>query len=471
MVAARWQQEIGPNDLIGKASMSSIRSRTLLQSHWLVFATLVLGWCLGTPSFATAANWPAWRGPYGTGVALEGNPPITWSEQENIRWKVEIPGKGHSTPIVWGDLVFLTTAIPFGPQLTPQPETAPGAHDNATVTQRHRFATLAIDRRTGNTLWQKDLHEALPHEGAHFSASQASQSPVTDGTRLFAYFGSYGLYCLDFKGELQWSVELGEMQTKHGHGEGSSLAIYENTLIVNWDHEGQSFIVAFDARDGKQKWRVPRSEVTSWSTPIVVEDPKGGPSQVIVCGSDRVRGYDISNGQVIWECGGMSQNIVATPVSANGMVFVGSSYDIRSMLAIKLAGARGDITNSKHVAWTRNERTPYVPSPLLFDGALYFLRHYQGILTRVDAATGNEPTGPFRLGPLRDIYASPVSAAGRIYFTDLDGTTLVLSAGEIPRPLSTNRLDDSFSASAAIANDEIFLRGNKFLYCIAKEPE
>ena len=414
----------------------------------------------------SASNWPAWRGPLGTGLAEGCNPPTTWSETENVRWKTTIPGKGHSTPIVWGDRLFVTTAIPFGPRLPPKPDTAPGAHDNAPVTQRHRFAVLAIDREDGKMLWRRDVHEALPHEGAHFTASQASQSPVTDGEQLFACFGSYGLYSFDLDGNPQWDRQLGRMHTKHGHGEGSSPALYQDTLVVNWDHEGQSFIVAFDKNNGQQLWKVLRDEVTSWSSPLIVEHD--GKAQVIVCGSERVRGYDLADGSVVWQCGGMSQNIVASPVAGGGMVFVGSSYEKRAMLAIKLDGAQGDITDTDRVAWQRSERTPYVPSPLLCDGALYFLRHYQGILTRVDANTGAEPTGPFRLGPLRDIYASPVSTANHIYFTDLVGTTLVVSTGEIPRFIATNRLDDSFSASPAVAGDEIFLRGRNHLYCIAK---
>ncbi|MFP6691482.1 MAG: PQQ-binding-like beta-propeller repeat protein, partial [Pirellulales bacterium] len=255
--------------------------------------------------------------------------------------------------------------------------------------------------------------------------------------------------------------------TKHGHGEGSSPALYGDTLIVNWDHEGQSFVVALDKRNGRQLWRLDRKEVTSWATPIVVEH--NGRPQVVVCGTDRVRGYDLETGKIIWQCGGMSANIVATPVSADGVVFVGSSYEKRAMLAINLDGAKGDITGTDKVLWSRFRGTPYVPSPLLYGNALYFLTHYQGILSRVNAKTGEDRPGAFRLGAIRNVYASPVAAADRIYITDLDGTTAVLSHGDIPRLLSINRLNDSFSASAAIVGEELFLRGKKHLYCIAKE--
>ncbi|MCH7725611.1 MAG: PQQ-like beta-propeller repeat protein [Planctomycetes bacterium] len=411
--------------------------------------------------------WPQWRGPLGTGVAPGGNPPVEWSEEKNIRWKTPLPGKGHSTPIVWGDRIFLTTAIPFGEKLKPRYSGAPGAHDNVPVNHRHKFVVLAVNRKDGKILWRKTVHEGLPHEGGHYSGSLASASPVTDGERLFAYFGSHGLFCLSFDGEVQWSVDLGKMNTKHGHGEGSSPALYGDTLVVNWDHEGQSFVAALDKRTGKQRWKVERKEVTSWATPIIIQHD--GKPQVIVPGTHRLRAYDLVTGDVIWECGGLSANIVATPVAGDGMLFVGSSYEKRALLGIRLAGAKGDITDTKNVAWTMNQRTPYVPSPLLYDGSLYFLRHYQGILTRVNAKTGEEPTGPFRLGVVRNAYASPVAAAGRIYITDLEGTTLVLSNDPEPKPLAANKLDDGFSASAAIVGREIFLRGVKHLYCIAEE--
>ena len=411
--------------------------------------------------------WPQWRGPRGTGVAEHANPPVEWSEQSNVRWKVAIPGRGHSSPIVWGNRVFLTTAIPYGDMLPPKYSGAPGAHDNLPIRQRHRFVALALDLGSGKVTWQKTLHETLPHEGAHYTASLASASPVTDGEHVYAYFGSHGLFCLNFAGDVIWNQNLGKMQTKHGHGEGSSPALHGDTLVVNWDHEGASFVVALDKATGKQRWRVHRDEVTSWSTPIVV--PVGDDLQVIVCGTERVRAYDLKTGRVIWECGGMSNNIVATPVAAEGMVFVGSSYEKRILMAIRLSGARGDITNSDHVVWSVQRGTPYVPSPLLYGDALYYLTHYQGILTRVHAKTGEAQPGAMRLGRLGNIYASPVAAANRVYVTDQEGVTAVITHDAIPRVLAWNELDDRFSASVAIAGDSILLRGDQHLYRLSGE--
>jgi outer membrane protein assembly factor BamB len=412
-------------------------------------------------------SWPQWRGPLGTGVAPKAQPPIQWSETKNIRWKTKLPGKGHSTPIVWGDHIYLTTAIPLGDPVKPR-FVRPGAHDNLAMTYNHEFVVLAVNRKSGKIVWQQTVNKQVPHEAGHVTASLASGSPVTDGERIFAHFGSYGLYCLDTSGKLLWKKDLGEMHSKHGHGEGSSPALYGDTLIVNWDHEDLSYLVALDKRKGTQRWRVARAEDTSWSTPIVVEH--GGKPQIIVPGTHRLRGYDLDTGAVIWECGGLSSNIVASPVAAGGMVYSGSSYDTRAMLAIRLEGAKGDITGTRQVVWSRRKGTPYVPSPLLYGDSIYNLQHYQGILVRVDARTGEDQGSPFRLDNISEAYASPVGAAGRIYITSRDGTTQVVSHGDAtPKTLAVNELEDRFSASAALVGRELFLRGERYLYCIAEE--
>lgn len=424
--------------------------------------------------------WPQWRGPLATGVAPHANPPLEWSETKNIRWKTALPGKGHSSPIVWGDRIFLTAAIPYGESVKPR-FVRPGAHDNLALTQAHEFAVLAVSRKTGKILWQQTVHKQVPHEAGHVTASLASASPVTDGERAFAFFGSYGLYCLDMHGKLLWKKNLGEMHTKHGHGEGSSPALHGDTLVINWDHEEQSFLVALDKRTGKQLWRVARAEDTSWATPIVVALKKGtGPgnaggqspfsTQVIVPGTNRLRGYDLATGTLIWECGGLSSNIVASPVAANGFVYAGSSYETRNLLAIRLDGAKGDITGTKQVVWSRRRGCPYVPSPLLYGDSLYTSQHYQGIISCLDVKTGDDQGGPFRLDAIDSLYASPVGAAGRVYITSRDGVTVVLSHGAAPpKVLAVNRLEDSISASAALVGREMVLRGERWLYCIADE--
>jgi outer membrane protein assembly factor BamB len=413
-------------------------------------------------------NWPHWRGPLATGVAPFADPPVEWDDKKNIRWKTAIPGRGHSTPIVWGDRIFLTTAIPQGESVRPRLPERPGAHDNLMLTNHHEFVVLAVSRRDGSLLWQRSVHKELPHEAGHVTGSLASASPTTDGELVFASFGSRGLYCLDVNGKLLWERHLGEMHTKHGHGEGSSPVLHGNTLIVNWDHEEGSFLAAFDKRTGQPLWKVARAEDTSWATPIVVEH--AGTVQVIVSGTNRIRGYDLASGAVLWECGGLSSNVVASPVAANGVVYAGSSYDTRALLAIRLEGAKGDITGTNQVLWTRHRGTPYVPSPLLYGDSLYTLMHYQGIVSRLNVKSGDDQGGPFRLAAISSVYASPVGAAGRIYVTSRDGVTVVMShEDKIPKNLAVNRLDDTISASAALVGSELFLRGEKYLYCIAEK--
>jgi outer membrane protein assembly factor BamB len=414
-----------------------------------------------------ARNWPQWRGPLANGVAPHANPPLRWSETNNVRWKISLPGQGHSSPIVFGDLVFLTAAIPVGEPQKPVHDDAPGVHDSVPVTHRHQFVALAINRRDGKVQWKKVLREEWPHEGGHETGSLASNSPVTDGEHLYVFFGSRGLYCLDMKGELKWSKSLGKMQTLHAHGEGSSPVIHGETLIVCWDHEGDSFLYAFDKRTGEERWKVARDEKTSWSTPLVVEHE--GKPQVIVSATKRVRGYDLATGALLWECAGLTDNVVSSPVYGHGVVIAGNSYYQQAMLAIRLAGAKGDLTGTDRVAWKLNRMTPYVSSPLLYNDTLYFLRHNQNILSRLEPATGNPRGEPLRLDGIRDfIFASPVGAAGRIYVTARDGVTVVLRHDRENATLAVNRLNDSFSASPALADRELYLRGERFLYCVVE---
>jgi len=433
-----------------------------------VLGVLSCGLLLGiVEARAAEENWPQWRGPYGTGAASNADPPVEWSEAKNVRWKVAVPGKGHSTPIVWGDRIFLTTAVPFGESLPPKYSTAPGTHDGVPVTQRHEFVVLAVNRRDGKVLWQKTVNKKLPHEGGHYTGSLASNSAVTDGEHVFAFFGSHGLYCLGMNGEVKWEKQFGAMQTKHGHGESASPALHGELLFINWDQDGPCFVAAFDKRTGKQRWKVDRTEETSWSSPIIVEND--GQPMLIVAGTNRIRAYEPATGRVIWECGGLSSNIVATPVAAEGMLYAGSSYEKQALLAIRLDRAKGDITGTDRIAWSRSRGTPYVPSPLLYGDSLYFLSNFQGILTRVEAATGVDKPGAFRLGRMGNIYASPVGGGGRVYVTDLEGKTVVVSSSDQPKFLALNRLDDEFAASAAIVGRELFLRGQRHLYCLAED--
>ncbi|MCB1033879.1 MAG: PQQ-like beta-propeller repeat protein, partial [Acidobacteria bacterium] len=310
--------------------------------------------------------WPQWRGPLGTGVAPEGNPPVEWSETKNLRFKVEIPGVGHASPIVWKDRIYLMTAV-AAKQQKAEPEPAEGDRRSRGIQPTHtqRFVLLALDRATGEVVWERTAREALPHESTHLDGTWASASPITDGERIFAHFGSNGLYAYDLAGTLLWSKDLGEMQTRNGFGEGSSPALHGDTLVVNWDHEGDSFIVALDKRTGKELWRRQRpGEVTSWSTPLVVG--KGPRPQVVVAATGKTRGYDLESGDVLWESGGMTVNTIPSPVEKDGTVYVMSGFRGNALQAIRLEGARGDLAGTPHITWSFDRDTPYVPSPLLY---------------------------------------------------------------------------------------------------------
>ena len=437
----------------------------------------------GLPLLAAAAaagsldprdQWPRWRGPLDTGVGPNADPPIEWAEDRNVAWKSALPGLGHASPVVWGERIYLTSAVATGP---PEPaaaghgDDAPGAHDNVAPLRTMEFVVLALERATGEVAWQRTVKTERPHEGAHKTGTWASASPVTDGVHLFAFFGSRGLYAMTVDGESVWDVDLGDMQTRHGHGEGASPALYGDTLVVNWDHEGDSFVVALDKATGKQRWKVARDEMTSWSTPLVVEH--AGKPQVVIAATGKSRGYDLATGEVVWECGGLSRNVVASPVATGSTVIVANSYDWQAMLGIDLNRAKGDITDTDAVVWRLRKYTPYVPSPVLADGTVYFLRHLQGILSAVDAASGDRRFGPFKVPGMRMVFASPVAAAGRLYITSRNGATAVLApptqANAAPEVLAVNRLDDAFSASPALVGRELYLRGERSLYRL-EEP-
>ena len=440
----------------------------------IVCLGMISTWAWGSDSPADVQKyWSTWRGPHATGVAPKGNPPIEWNEHKNVRWKVQIPGKGHSSPIVWGETVFVTTAIETdkrGEQKqieTPPQQRRRRGPPNIQTSNIHKFVIFAISRSDGSILWQKTVREELPHEGTHPTGSWASNSPVTDGEHVYAYFGSRGLYCFDMQGNEKWEKDLGDMTIKLSFGEGSSPALYGDAIVTNWDHEGDSFITVLDKMTGEERWRREREEGTSCSTPLVVEHE--GKPQVITSATHRTRSYDLETGKLIWECGGMTRNTIPSPVADDGMVYVMSGFRGNALQAIDLAAASGDITDSEAIVWTHDRDTPYVPSPLLYGNMLYFLKSNNGILSCFNVETGETYYGPQRLDSMTEVYASPVGASDRVYLVDRDGTALVIKHGPEFEVLAQNVLDDGFDASPAIVGNEIYLRGRKYLYCVASD--
>ena len=415
-------------------------------------------------------NWHHWRGPHATGAAVDADPPTTWSETENIRWKVEIPGMGHAAPIIWEDKIFIQTALKIEPSEKEQEadDDNPfggffGGRDNGPA---YKFDLLALNRSDGEILWQKTLKELVPHEGTHQDASYASNSPVTDGEHVYAYFGSRGLYCVDMMGNVIWEKDIGIMYKRNTFGEGSCPVLYENTLVILQDHEGDSFITALDKRTGDVLWKMDRDERTTWSSPIVVE--YDGKAQVITTGTNRVRSYDLETGELLWDGDGLTANSIPSPVAAGEYVYLMSGFRGSAFRAVHLTDATGDITDSDAVVWEYNRDTPYVPSPLLYKGVIYFLKSNNGILTAVETSMGQAYYGPQRLEGVSGVYASIVGAGDRIYIAGRNGVVNVIQHGPEFQVLAENRLDDSFNASPAVVDSELYLRGTRYLYCIAE---
>jgi outer membrane protein assembly factor BamB len=587
-------------------------------------------------------NWRQWRGPRQDGTAPRANPPVTWNETNNIKWKIQIPGEGSATPIVWEKKIFVQTAVPtgkkgepatnvsaraeepgrgagqdqrrgqgggrgggFGPggplsgkmvadgdqdkdgklsrpeftaladswfnkldteksgkldrekfsqafsdilgpppggdaarpdrrdggpgrfvggglfgvadgnkdgtltldefrstfdgwftkwdtdksgqldagkireglnEAMPRPQFGGGGPggtggpgrgrggSGAKPTEVEQFTLLCIDRDSGKLLWQKVAREEVPHEGAkEGDGSFASPSGLTDGSLVFAYFGSRGLYCYDMNGNQKWSKDLGKMQVAMSFGEGSSPALHKDTLVVNWDNEGGSYIIALDKKTGKELWKKDRDERTSWSTPLIVEHD--GKAQAVVAATGKIRAYDVESGEVVWECGGLTRNVIPSPVADGEKVYCASGFMGNALLAIKL-GAKGDVSGSDSIAWKYNKSTPYVPSPLLYDGKIYFLASNNGRLSCLDSKDGKVLLDAESISDVPNVYASPLGAGGKVYLVGRNGTTVVLKNTGTLEMLATNKLGEKVDASPVAVGKDLLLRGKQHLYCV-----
>jgi outer membrane protein assembly factor BamB len=437
----------------------------------------LLGLILLVQSSVSAAdqekNWPTWRGPLHNGVAPHADPPVAWSEKKNVTLKLAIPGRGLSSPVIWGNTLFLMSAVPVDDKAYAASQQAaaeklerqewPPSVDPV----EQRFVVQALSRHDGSTLWERTATQRVPHESHYYDSAWSSASPLTDGKRVIAHFGSNGTYAYDMDGKLLWKVDLGDMTTRNGFGEGSSPALHDDTLVINWDHEGDSFITALDARTGKQLWKVERpDEVTSWSTPLIVK--QGERHQVVVPGTGYSRGYDLETGHELWRLSGMTVNTIPTPVQRNGVVYLTSGYRGNMLQAVDLGRASGDLEGKPAVLWSHDRDTPYVPSTVLSGERLYFTKHLKNILTCMNADTG-EAHYTERLPGMASIWSSPVAAAGRLYLFDRQGHAVVLRDGPKFEVLAENDLDEGADASPAVVGGELWLRTTGHLYRISAE--
>jgi len=433
----------------------------------------------------TPAHWPQWRGPFFNGMA-RGDAPTTWSDTTNIKWKTEIPGRGHSTPAIWGDRIFLTTAIAVArpPATTESTQASPSNHAQAPQGgqrggQRgagggagplvdHRFEVLALDRKTGKILWQRTAKTVTPHEGYHRAyGSFASNSPVTDGKYVYASFGSRGIYAYDFNGKLIWEKDPGvQMKMRLAFGEGTAPLLAGDRLFLVFDHEAGSFIVALDKRNGKELWRATREEPSSWSTPLAIDHD--GRTEIVVSATNKVRSYDPETGKVLWESAGLGSNAIPVPVYQNGMVYVMSGHRDPKLMAIKL-GKQGDLTGSDAIAWSHTRGVPYTASPVLYENKLYVVTD-NGMVTAFNATTGEPFYAQTRLPKAYNLKSSLVGANGKLYVATEDGDVVVLKMGEKFEVIATNHLTDQiFIATPVIAAGELYLRGQNTLFCISEK--
>jgi outer membrane protein assembly factor BamB len=418
---------------------------------------------------ATPSNWPQWRGPDGSGISTAKNIPAEWSDSKNIKWKTPIEGRSHSSPIVWGNQIFLTTAI--------EGAVVPGAKavkhmdgdkeyvhpDSVGANKQHKFNVISIDGKTGKVLWDVTAWEGTPYDDRHRKSSYAASTPATDGKYVYAFFGTEGIYAYDFKGKLAWKVSLPKMATV-GMGTGTSPILFNNLVIIQCDEESgaASFMLALDKKTGKEVWKSARQVQMNWSTPLLVRTATR--SELIASGTELIIGYDPATGKELWRHKGLQSNAVPSPIANSDTVFVVSGYPTKIAMAIKL-GQNGDLTGTANVPWKYSKGTAYVPSPIAYGDYVYLLTD-RGILTCIDAKTGEVKYEGGRIPIPATFTASPVAFDGKILLTSEDGDTFIIKAGPKHEILGTNSVGEPVYASPAIADGRVFIRGEKHLYCI-----
>ena len=417
-------------------------------------------------------NWPQFRGPGSRGIAVGTALPDRWSASENVAWKTPLPGRGWSSPIVWGTKVFLTSVVNTGSAEEPKKGLYFGGNRLTPPDSVHQWKVYGLDLESGLVLWERQVHEGKPQTAIHLKNSYASETPVTDGERVYVLFGNLGVYCFDLDGNPLWNHPLEPHQTRFGWGQAASPVLHGDRLYVVNDNEDQSYLLALDKRTGAEVWRVARDEGSNWSTPLVWETDRR--TEIVTPGSGKVRSYDL-DGRLLWSLQGMSSITIATPYVDDGLLYVSSGYvmdPLRPIYAIR-AGAEGDIsltssaTTNTGIAWSQRRAAPYNPSTLVYDNRLYVL-YDRGLFACYNSRDGAEIYEPQRLANGRAFTSSPWAYNGRVFCLNEDGVTFVLKAGDAFELLHTNALaeDDMCMATPAVAGDRLLIRTATRLYCI-----
>lgn len=421
---------------------------------------------------AKGDNWPQFRGPAGIGYSEEEGLPLEWGPDKNIHWRAEIPGTAWSSPITWGDRVFITTAVPDKEQETPKKGLYYGGDRKDAPDSVFSWRVLCLDLETGKVIWDRLAHEGKPAIAKHLKNTYASETPVTDGERVYAFFGSAGLFTYDMDGNLLWKRDLGAYPTRFGWGTASSPAVEDGRVFIQDDNEEKSFVVALDAKTGDEIWRDDRQEISSWASPYVWKTPKR--TELVTAATNWVRSYDAATGELLWKLSGMSSIAVPTPFAAGGLLYVGSGYvmDPRKPLFAIRPGASGDLTLDKDettnssIVWCQKAAGPYQPTPLVYRDRLYVL-YDRGMFSCYDAKTGEEIYEKKRLGGSGGKYtSSPWAYGGMVFCLSEDGDTYVIQAGDEYKEVGKNTLDEMFMATPAISGRTLLLRGAQNLYAI-----
>ncbi len=437
-----------------------------------VLVVLVLAWNASSLSGQTGQHWPQFRGPESRGVADGPNLPDRWSATENIAWKTDVPGRGWSSPIVWGNRIFLTTAVNRGELEEPKKGLYFGGNRPDAPKVQEEYRVLCLDLATGKELWGRTVHLGSPPGPIHLKNSYASETPVTDGERVYAYFGNLGMFCFDLDGHPVWSRRFDPVPIRNGWGTGASPALHGDRLYLVNDNDTESYLLCLDKRTGKDVWRKVRDEKSNWSTPFVWRN--GRRTEIVTLGTGKVRSYDLE-GKLLWWFTGMSSITIATPYADGDLLYVSSGYvndRSRPLYAIR-PGASGDIslpegqTSNAWIAWCQPKAAPYNPTTLVYENRLYVL-YDRGLLACFQSLTGEPVFGAQRLpGGLR-FTVSPWAYNGKVFCLNEDGVTFVLRAGDKFELLHTNKLaeDDMCMATPAIVADRLILRTSVRVYCV-----
>jgi outer membrane protein assembly factor BamB len=433
-----------------------------------------------TASAAHAQNWPSFRGPNASGVADGHATATTWDAAKGagVLWKTPIPGIAVSSPIVWGDTVFVTTAVSSDPKAVFR-HGLYGDVEPSNDVSRHSWRVLAIDKRTGKLRWERVAHEGIPRTKRHTKSSQASCTPVTDGRVVVAWFGSEGLYAYDLAGKLLWKQDLGRIDAgwffdpDYEWGAASSPVIYKDLVILQVDRQKDSFVAAYRLKDGTEAWRTAREEIPSWGTPTVYQGPPR--DELVTHATKFIRAYDPATGKELWRLGPNSEITTPTPIVAHGMVYVTNGYGgIQPIYAIRPGGTgdltlQGEATSSPHIAWSTKRGGPYTPTPVVYGDLLYVVTN-NGVLSAYDAKTGERAYQERVAGKGGAFSASPVAADGKIYLAGEDGDVFVVKAGRKPEWLATNPMGEVLMATPAISDGVLFVRGMSHVFAIAGRP-